>query len=72
MKMQFWVFITATAKSKKCHIYLASSDHQYLILGFSNSLAVQEVSFSITSYKKLYRKQPVEVLITEHIFLNQT
>ena len=40
---------------------------------FQTVLAAQEVRFLIISYEKLYRKQPVEFLITEHIFLeNQT
>ena len=70
MKMQFRAFNTATAKSRKCHIYLAGRDHQQSL---SNSFSVQEVRFFsfkilIMSYKKLCRKQPVEFLITEHIF----
>ena len=74
MKMQFWAVNTATAKSRKCHIYLAGGDHRW---SFSNSFSIARNQYLfrvlIISYEKLYRKQLVEFPIIEHISLkNQT
>ena len=64
MKMHFWAFNTATAESRTFHfIWQAGTVSK----AFQTVLAVQELRFFF--YKKLYRKQPVEFLITEHIFL---
>ena len=71
MKMQFWAFNTATAKVENViFIWQAGTISRV----FHTVLAVQEVRFSsfrfiILLYKKLYRKQPAEFIITEHIFL---
>ena len=70
MKMKFKAFDTATAKSRKCHTYLAGRDHQR---DFQIVLAVQEVRFFlfrflIILHKTLCRKQPIELPVTEHIF----
>ena len=47
MKMQFWTFNTATAKSRKCIIYPAGKNQQQ---SFQTVLAVHEIRFSFSNF----------------------
>ena len=78
MKMQFLSFDNVRAESKNCHINLGGRNEQNSLSNCFSSAGNQnfftipqniQLFSTISSHKELYKIQPVEFLITEHIFL---